>query len=555
MSLLTPEYLLGIPVFAKRFFEQIAERLLRAAGPSLIEEYERPVIVFDNYQEIPEDSVFQEIMNAGLSSLPKDVNVFMLSRNAPPPAFSRLRAAGEMTFLGWEDIRFTAQESEAVATLRAKTNLSEKMLSQLYHATNGWVAGLILLMENLKIGDFDYQLQRGFKQREIYEYFATELFDKSPAEDQAFLLETSFLPKMNARVAEELTGYFRAGRIFFDLNRKNYFTSSYAAAGEITFQYHPLFREFLQIRAKATMLPEHLQDLRCRAAKVLEANGWGEDALSLLSEAGEWREAIRVILNQAYELILQGRWQLLQGWIRSLPEADREQNPWLLFWRGVCLLHTSPAGSRDSFEKSFGKFKRSGDAAGSFLALSGMFDAVGHRLDTFVEFDRLIAMMNELLKEYPQFPSPEIEARVVSSMLYALMLRQPDNPALQYWETLGFSLARDIPDMEMALRILLALMYNSLFSGDLEKVGFIMDSFHQKIELVTIRRCRSCCFEFFRLTIIGCALILRKTEARWRMALRWPSIQAFTILMLIYRGMVRPALSVSERWKKPKNFW
>jgi LuxR family maltose regulon positive regulatory protein len=482
LPLLTPEYLLGIPVFAKRFFEQIAERLLRAAGPHFTEEYGRPVIVFDNYQEISEDSVFQEIINAGLSSLPKEVNVFLLSRSEPPPAFARLRAAGEMTFLGWEDIRFKAEESEAVATLRAGTNLPEKTLFLLHQTTKGWVAGLILLMESLEMEDFDYHLHRGLKRNEIYGYFATELFDRSSEEDRAFLLETSFLPKMNARMAEELTGNFRAGRIFFDLNRKNYFTSSYASANEKAFQFHPLFREFLQIRAKAALLPEHLQDLRYRAAKVLEANGWGEDAVSLLSEAGEWREAIRVILNQAQDLISQGRWQRLLGWIRSLPEADREQNPWLLFWMGVCLLHTSPAGSLDSFERSFGKFKKGGDAAGAFLALSGMFDAVGHRLDTFVEFDRLISMMNELLQEYPQFPSPEIEARVVNSMLYGLMLRQPDNPDLRYWEKLGFSLARDIPDMAMALRILLALMYNALFSGDLEKVGFIMDSFQQKIE-------------------------------------------------------------------------
>ena len=481
LPLLTPEYLLGIPVFAKRFFEQIAARLIGKTHLRSAAGNRTPAIVFDNYQDVPEDSVFQTVINAGLESLPQGVSVIMLSRSEPPPAYARLQATGEMNLLGWDNIRLTVDESNAIAKLKAGKDLPDATLSRLYNTIDGWAAGLVLIMESLRIKNFEYQLPRCIPREEIFAYFATELFDRKSQEDQIFLLETSFFPEMNVRTAEALTGNARAGRIFADLNRKNYFINRYASAAH-TFQYHPLFREFLQVKAQETIPPEQLQHVKRRAAQVLEANGRGEDSVSLFCEAGEWCEATRVILTHAPGLISQGRWQTLQGWIHSLPEASREENPWLLFCMGVCLLHACPAGSQDIFARSFERFRNSRDAVGSFLSLSGMFDAVGYRLDTFIEYDRLIPMMNALLQEYPQFPSPEIEARVVNSMLYAIWLRQPHNPDLAYWERRGFSLAGNTPDLEVALRILLALMYNALFSGNLEKVDFILVSFQKRIE-------------------------------------------------------------------------
>ena len=122
-------------------------------------------------------------------------------------------------------------------------------------------------MESLRIKDFNYHLPCGPPREEIFAYFATELFDRRSQEDKAFLLETSYLPEMSARMAEDLTGNTNARRIFFDLNRKNYFTYRYASS-EHSFQYHPLFREFLQVKAKATItrIPSGISDsglLKC----------------------------------------------------------------------------------------------------------------------------------------------------------------------------------------------------------------------------------------------------------------------------------------------------
>ncbi|MFH0997205.1 MAG: BTAD domain-containing putative transcriptional regulator [Pseudomonadota bacterium] len=481
LPLFTPEYLQGILIFAKRFFEQLGAILMGQTRLRHPLEVRNPAIVFDNYQDVPEDSVFPTVINAGLTSLPQGVNVIMLSRTDPPPAYARLRAAGEMSILGWEDIRLTAEESNAIATLKAGTELPGKTLSLLYHTTDGWAAGLVLFMESLRIKDFDGQLPRGLPREEIFAYFATELFERRSQEDQAFLIETSFLHGMNVRMAEELTGNVRTKRIFSVLNRKNYFINRYFSH-EQAFQYHPLFREFLQVKAEEVMTSDHLQGIRRRAAQVLEANGRSEDAVSLLCQAHEWSEATRVILSFAPVLISQGRWQTLQGWIESLPGSLTENQSWLLYWKGICRFPTSPEGSMEYFAKAFEQFNRCKNAAGSFLALSGMLDSVNFRLDTFFELDRLITMMDELREEYPQFPSPEIESHVVNSMLNALTLRQPFNPTWKQWEDRGFALLRDITNTDLAIHILCGLAFYRLFTGEIEQVKPILDSIHQRVD-------------------------------------------------------------------------
>ena len=129
----------------------------------------------------------------------------------------------------------------------------------------------------------------------------------------------------------------------------------------------------------------------------------------------------------------QGRWQTLLGWIEALPEHARQNEPWLLYWMGVCMFPTSPDMAKDSFATALEQFRSRRDAAGSFLALSGMLDLVILRSDTFYELDRLILLADEILEEFHhEFPSPMIESLMVASMLLGLMLRQPNHPALEY---------------------------------------------------------------------------------------------------------------------------
>ena len=66
----------------------------------------------------------------------------------------------------------------------------------------------------------------------------------------------------------------------------------------------------------------------------------------------------------------------------------------------------------------------------------------------------------ELLSEYNGFPSIEIESRVVSSLLSAFYLRQPQHPDFERWEDRALVLSQDCRDMYTKTQI-----FNKLLSS------------------------------------------------------------------------------------------
>ena len=82
----------------------------------------------------------------------------------------------------------------------------------------------------------------------------------------------------------------------------------------------------------------------------------------LFRESGDWKELSRLILSQGRSLVAQGRYQTLLEWLGALPKEVLDDDPWLLYWKGVCLMPFSPAESRARFEEALQYVRR---AAGS----------------------------------------------------------------------------------------------------------------------------------------------------------------------------------------------
>ena len=213
MPLLTSEYIHGIPVFTKRYFEEFFRRL-------------KPpyTIILDNYQEAPLDSELSELLAKGFSSVPENINVIIISRNEPPSEFIRLKANGQIAKIGWRDINFTKEETKEIVLLKERRPVTDRIVSLLYKKTNGWAAGLILMIESAKIIDTDYDALEKLVPQDVFQYFASEIFKKTDDETQLFLLKSAFLPEMTAGLAEELTGVKqKSERILSRLHENNYF--------------------------------------------------------------------------------------------------------------------------------------------------------------------------------------------------------------------------------------------------------------------------------------------------------------------------------------------
>src|SRR5512143_3465723 len=287
LPFLTPEYLHGITTFTLRYFESLYSRL----KPPF-------VLVFDCYQDAPRVSKLHEVINHGLSIVPAGIQVVIMSRSGPPPEFARLHANNKLNFVGWDELKFTLDEARDLLRNKGHAELSEEVLKALHSRTEGWAAGLVLLLEGLEDEGITLAVPEKLKRQEIFDYFAKEIFEQCQTETQDFFLRTSFLTKMTPNMADALTGRSDAYRILSELNQKNYFIQRQASESE-AYQYHSLFREFLRARAQEYFSAEGILDIKRNAAMVLEASGYIEDAVDLFQNAGEWKEAARLVLTQA----------------------------------------------------------------------------------------------------------------------------------------------------------------------------------------------------------------------------------------------------------------
>lgn len=472
LPLLTPECLPSLNTFTLRWFENLYSRLKEGCA-----------IILDNYQEIPPDSILHEVLRYGLSVVPAGISVMLISRRQPPQELSRLLANNAMGFLGWNNIRLTKEETEGIALLHFGKEMPPDVINQLHTATGGWAAGLVLLSEYAKREPIEAS---GFANRtpeELFEYFASEVFENAEPGIQDFLLTTSILPRMTVRLAENLTRSSQAGKILSNLNRNHYFTDR-RLGFETTYQYHPLFREFLRARARTAYSSRRMIQLKRAAAKLFEADGQIEDAFSLCRESGDVPAMTRLIIEHTQTLLLQGRNQTLEHWFAALPPDVLDEDPWLLYWCGASRMYGNPLESKALYEKALALFEKQRKQTGTLLAFCGVFEAITYGLGQYKTFDEWIPRLNEFFKKIWPLPSPDLEIKVTLSLLSALVLRQPNHPDMKFWEKKALSFLQSDSELDVGAKVHLTsiLAYNRINSGDLRDAQVLLDTYGGRAE-------------------------------------------------------------------------
>jgi ATP/maltotriose-dependent transcriptional regulator MalT/DNA-binding SARP family transcriptional activator len=465
----TPEHPPGVPVFAQEFFEDLYARLKAPV-----------VLMFDDYHKAPPDAIFHEVIREGFSRVPSGILFILISRGAPPPPFAILRARQLAEEIGWKDLRMTVEETEEFGRFRASRKRTPATTRFLHRLTDGWLTGLLLLLDKTEMGRIEPQRLKEHLPEEIFDYFGSEVFRKQGRRVQSFLVKTAFFPRMTAGMAERLTGDARAEQILSFLHRNNYFTDKRLHPVPM-YEYHSLFRNFLISRAAGEVSGRGITRLKRDVAAILESEGYAEDAGDLYRELRDREGFARVIENGAHELERQGRTRTLSGWLKEVPPDLREKHPWLLFWTGVCRLPSRPAEARRWFEKAFRKFKTSKDRPGMFYAWSGIVDAIVFGAEGLKPLDPWFPVLDRMMGRSGTYPSEEIEARVTCSIMRALALRRPPSYRADEWVERAEAVVRSSSDVRARVWCLIALAYNRFHAGDLHEMAHLLESLRKSI--------------------------------------------------------------------------
>lgn len=414
-----------IGAFARRFFRQLFSRAKRPFA-----------LVFDNLHAVPAQSALHKVLEAAISQVPKKSCIVAASRNDPPVALARFRVTGELLCVGADELRVEPGELSEIARARGQA-LAAGAVAQLHERTQGWAAGLVLMLEHAKISGRIASLPGDAPPQAVFDYLAGEIFQHFEPATRAFLLRIACLPRMTARVAQSISGEAMAGRLLVNLAQNNYFVSEANAEEGRVFQLHPLLRDFLRGRAAQTLpdacAPSHLK----RAAELLREAGQVEDAVSLLVECRDWEAVARIASAQAALLLSQGRSATLGGWLDLLPAAILDAAPGLLLAAGECRAHSAPREARRRFEQALEGFRRAGDSCAAIRSCCGLIDAIIFEFDDLAPLDHWRAQLAGLLEESAGRIPEGADAIAAGAMARALLLRDAGSPALEGWIALA----------------------------------------------------------------------------------------------------------------------
>lgn len=433
----TPEYFAALPVFARRYFEQLAARL-----PT------RTVAVLDNYQDVPSEALLHEVIHNGLSQIPQGMNLIIISRYPPPAAYVTDRANDVMAIIDHEELRLTEAESIGICRARrprAPAKLVAATAKQIHERSHGWAAAFVLMVKRSGDGQSLLTAPDHAAEEVLFDYFYRELFQKTNDETQQLLLHTAFLPIVSPAAAEQLAKNPKAGDILARLHRDNFFTVRHAGSAPL-YQYHPLLRDFLAAQVYRLLSGEQRIALMRASAGLLEQEERIEDAVRLLQAADDGAALSLLIKRHAKAFLDSGRHHTVSAWLEKLPQALREKDPWLLFWLGACRFPLDATDAREIFTQAYVGFRARSDDTGIFLAWASAVEAILFEWADFSQLDRWIEDLDELTWLFPTFPSPQIEARVVSAMASALMYQQPHHPHMEQWCQRLETILQHIPD-------------------------------------------------------------------------------------------------------------
>jgi len=160
---LTPEYQLGVQEFTRNYFGEVFRRI---GTPSLL--------VLDNFQDAGQEAELYKMLAGAFDEIPEGINVIVISRTDPPRPFTRLIANRKLALIGWDDLRFTLDETLSISRqLYPDRPATPQSIQHLNARIQGWVTGLILLLEQgTEPGEIGFDPEDG-NQEYLFDYFSS----------------------------------------------------------------------------------------------------------------------------------------------------------------------------------------------------------------------------------------------------------------------------------------------------------------------------------------------------------------------------------------------
>ena len=301
--------------------------LLNDVGPHLI--------IIDDYHKAVSAGVTLAL-NQLLDQLPETSTIIVAARGDMELETGQiidLLMAERATGLSEEELRFTPEEVQLMMRKRFGRRIDLETAAEIVQSTDGNIAQILLTGHMMKtdqtVGSLKQRL--GDDHEVIYQYLATEVFDKHSPKLQRFMLHTAVLPDMTVELCNDLLDISDAQTYIEALVYNDLFVAQIGGG----FRYHDLFAEFL--RAKLAEDPPLYYWVSAKAAQLLTDQSRFEEAIPLYLGVQTWDKAASLLEAHGRRFYNTGRALTLNGWFNEIPEQELSRYPQLLLLWGQIL--------------------------------------------------------------------------------------------------------------------------------------------------------------------------------------------------------------------------
>src|SRR5262249_7722263 len=248
---------------------------------------------------------------------------------------------GALTTIDRNDLLFTDEEMQALFNQVFGLEVTKEQLVEFRERTQGWIMALQLIRQvaqrqsnsgggsgaggGAAFPDLSEILRQS--ERDVFDYFAEEVFEFEPEQARELLLRVSLLERVELEICVRLYPDSGCSVILPSLVNRNVFVTVASDGSGEEYRLHPLFRDFLRRRllsevGRAGVVAEH-----ARIAGFFMSRGNWEQAMRHFLGAEEFDRAARMIADKGQEWIASGALGSLAVSADALPVEVMECYP------------------------------------------------------------------------------------------------------------------------------------------------------------------------------------------------------------------------------------
>ncbi len=408
---LIPEFGQSTLAYLREFAAEVGQRPQRAVDLLLNEALDQIeqqlVIVLDDYHLLGDSGAVHAAVDRLLAYQPDVLHTIIISREAPPLQLAKLRSQSALVAIDRNDLLFTDEEMQALFREVFGLALTPQQLVQCRERTHGWIMALQLIRQVVVrqgaahtgkvVPDLSEILQRS--ERDIFDYFAEEVFDYESEAARNLLLRVSLLERLELETCSQLHPEAGCLVLLPSLTRRNVFMTIASDGNTEEYRLHPLFHDFLRRRLRFEIGRAGVAAEQTRIAGHFLSQGNYEQAARYFLAAEEFGRVAEVIAEKGQAWLTSGALASLATLADALPAEVLERQPRSLTYRAeVARLRGEYDGAKARLRRAAVLLREQGDAEGEAEALHSLATIArrrGELADAFQHLDRASELVGE----------------------------------------------------------------------------------------------------------------------------------------------------------------